>query len=380
MVRVCHVISGDLWAGAEVMACHLLRHLQNEPGIALRVVLLNRGRLADELRSAGITVDVVEENNLSFRQLVCSIHALLKAAPPHILHSHRYKENLVVFLVSRRLSGVRLVASQHGLPETPGGHSGWRHRIKSRINFFVMARFFHRVVPVSRDIMTLFVSDLGFCAERISVIPNGVELPVLPDRAEDVDVVTLGSSGRLFPVKDYPLMVRVVKEIGAAEKVRALLAGEGPERSRIERGIAENDLEGAFRLVGHLDAMDDFYRGLDIYLNTSVHEGIPMTILEAMAHGLPVIAPAVGGIPEIIEDGVEGFLVAERSPKKYAEKCLLLIRDSRLRRRMGAAARQRVETCFSAAAMAAEYATLYRRMNSTAETAIVGDVSDRSAV
>jgi glycosyltransferase involved in cell wall biosynthesis len=171
----------------------------------------------------------------------------------------------------------------------------------------------------------------------------------------------IGSSGRLFPVKDYPLMVRIAQELAPQKEIYLVLAGDGPERGALEKAIEECGLVGRFILNGHLEEMDSFYCGLDIYLNTSVHEGIPITILEAMARGLPVIAPQVGGIGEIIEDGVEGFLVPNRDPKAFAEKCLLL-QDAELRHRMGQAARAKVERGFSTNHMAREYYQLYREL------------------
>jgi glycosyltransferase involved in cell wall biosynthesis len=87
-----------------------------------------------------------------------------------------------------------------------------------------------------------------------------------------------------------------------------------------------------------------------------------MSILEAMSYGLPVVAPKVGGIPEIITDGVEGFLITTRDPRDFAEKCLLLSRDPALRKQMGVAARARVEKFFSAAAMAEKYYRLYHEL------------------
>jgi len=107
--------------------------------------------------------------------------------------------------------------------------------------------------------------------------------------------------------------------------------------------------------------MDIFYQGLDVYLNTSVHEGIPMSILEALAHGLPVIAPAVGGIVEIIDDGTQGFLIGSRTPEDFAKKCLILKENSEERERMARAARERAEQGFSAERMAEQYHQLYCR-------------------
>jgi glycosyltransferase involved in cell wall biosynthesis len=117
-------------------------------------------------------------------------------------------------------------------------------------------------------------------------------------------------------------------------------------------------MEGVFKLRGHIEDMPSFYSGIDVYINTSVHEGIPMSILEAMANGVPVIAPRVGGIAEIIDDEIEGFLITTRNPEDFAERCLRL-KDPELRRRMGAAARKKIERHFSAEKMASDYLKLY---------------------
>jgi len=114
--------------------------------------------------------------------------------------------------------------------------------------------------------------------------------------------------------------------------------------------------------AGHLDVMEPFYRKLDIYLNTSIHEGIPMTILEAMSYGLPIIAPKVGGIPEVVQDGVEGFLIDSRDPQAFAEKCLLLAQDRELRMRMSVAAREKAVEYFSVERMTEGYLRIYREM------------------
>ena len=162
-------------------------------------------------------------------------------------------------------------------------------------------------------------------------------------------------------------MVEIARTVAAtgAEDVRFELAGDGPERPALEAMVKRHGLDAGFILKGHQDDMESFYRGLDIYINTSVHEGIPMTILEALAHGLPVIAPAVGGIVEIIEDGKEGFLIDGRSTGDFAEKCLFLKDNSQERDRMARAAREKAERAFSAEGMAERYYRLYRQMVSS---------------
>ena len=194
----------------------------------------------------------------------------------------------------------------------------------------------------------------------MQTIHNGIENIEKSFPQKSSDEFLIGSSGRLFPVKDYSLMVEIANLIAHNENISFALAGDGPEKSNLENSIRQHDLNDCFDLVGHLDDMVPFYSGLEAYINTSLHEGIPMTILEAMSYGLPIISPNVGGIPEIIENGVEGFLIDGRNPQDYADKCLLLYRDRKLREKMSRAARKKVCRDFSCERMTERYLERYR--------------------
>jgi len=363
-IKVLNLVSGDLWAGAEVMACNLIRRLKDYEGLDLSVILLNEGRLADELRSSGVTIYVIDENLYSIWEIFRKIRKIISNNPPDIIHSHRYKENLLALSVSGCCRSIKLVSTQHGLPESHVDKPGTNLRIKTATNFWMLSKFF-TTVAVSKDIRNVLISRFGFRKERVEVIHNGIELPPCTSVSGDKPgAFVIGSSGRFFPVKDYPLMVEIAQAfaVSGIEDIRFELAGEGPELPRLEALVKSYGLNAGFTFKGHLDDMDHFYRGLDIYLNTSLHEGIPMTILEALAHGLPVIAPAVGGIVEIIDDGKEGFLVASRRPNDFADKCLFLKNNHGERKRMELAAREKVERVFSAERMADSYNQLYRQI------------------
>lgn len=158
-------------------------------------------------------------------------------------------------------------------------------------------------------------------------------------------------------------MIEIAKEtIKKSKNIIFQLAGDGPERSKLEALVKKYDLCQLFVFKGHLDDMTDFYRGLDLYLNTSVHEGIPMSILEAMAHGLPVIAPKVGGIQEILDDGDNGYLISGRNPSAFADKCLLLYNNRTLHKKMSIEAREKIIRNFSAEVMARKYYDLYHEI------------------
>lgn len=363
-LRVIHLISGDLWAGAESMAFNLLSHLKDYTDLDLMVILLNEGKLANNLRRIGTTVHVVDEKQLSSWQILRRTLAIMGTYPPDLIHSHRYKENILAAMAACFRGSIKLIATQHGLPESNRRKTSFTNRLVSRANFQLLSSQFKRTVAVSADIRNSLVKQYAFREESVEAIHNGIEIPESTSTTQKNGTFVVGSSGRLFPVKDYPLMVEIARAMtsaGNGQDISFELTGEGPERTGLEAIVQHHGLQDRFMLKGQQEDMDAFYRGIDLYLNTSIHEGIPMTILEALARGIPVIAPAVGGISEIITDGVEGFLIEGRNPKAFAEKCLLLRENKELREKMSKAARGRAESAFSAEKMAEKYYQLYRQ-------------------
>lgn len=365
MIRCCHIISGDLWAGAEVMAYQLIRGLlTSNNDVDILVILLNDGKLAHELRKIGIEVELIDESSTCFLNTIWSIRRSLEQFGPHIIHTHRYKENILGYLGSRFGGKVKLITTQHGLPENYKGFSSLKHLVVLKYNFFTLKRHFEKVIAVSNDIRSYFLKNLGFEGKKVHVIHNGIEIPDHAIRRKSKDPFVIGSCGRLFPVKDYRLMIKVAKECTSDNNnIRFELAGDGPEMQRLRALVEHFGLNGRFRLRGHLDNMEEFYRGLNLFINTSIHEGIPMSVLEAMSHGLPVVAPRVGGLKEIIDDGVDGFLIENRDPEAFAEKCLLLARDQTLWQGMSKAAHQKIINRFSVQRMAEEYYMLYKELS-----------------
>ncbi|WP_181552517.1 glycosyltransferase family 4 protein [Desulfosalsimonas propionicica] len=360
MVKVCHFISGDLWAGAEVMAFSLLKELQEFSEIDVAAIVFNEGRLALELRNADVPIFVVDEHSTSFYALVFQIRSLVQKLSPDVIHSHRYKENILAFLARGFRRKPRLIATQHGMPEGGSKRLLSKGRFVSGLNKFLLAKHFDSLVVVSDDMRQTYIQELGFNPQKVHTIHNGIELPARAKHHNTESGITVGSAGRFFPVKDYPLMVeiaRTIKEKGYP--VAFELAGDGPQRDIIGERISSYGLDDAFLLKGHVEDMADFYAGIDVFLNTSVHEGIPMSILEAMSYGLPVVAPKVGGIMEIITDEVDGFLIKDRNPMAFAEKIIFLEDNPEILNKMGRAAMVKVEEEYSAGAMAEKYLNLY---------------------
>ena len=362
MIRVLHVVSGDLWAGAEVMVYNLLKNLQKQSQFEVYTFLLNEGRLSRELRNLGLKVFVVEENRHSFQNIGYKLYKLIRTVKPHVVHSHRYKENVLSFLTTRLSKGTKLVTTQHGLPEIFSDAK--KQRFVTRLNYSIMKMAFDKVVCVSNEIKGRFIDWNRFDPALLAVVHNGISLnPPKNDAKMGSGDFCIGSAGRLFPVKDYKLFIEIAHGVMKINNnVRFLLAGEGPEMSSLEMIVGQYGLGDRFEFLGHLDNMSDLYNRLNLYLNTSIHEGVPMSVLEAMAHGIPVVAPAVGGLREIIEHGQNGYLIDSRVPEDYADVCLDIMGDEHLHQRLSAAARQRVSDFFTADQMAKNYCKLYREL------------------
>lgn len=360
-MRVMVLASGDLWAGAEVLVYQLACGLVEIEKIEFCVVLLNQGRLEEELQNLGITVHIVEESTHSFFALVRAIRTIVTGFSPDVIHSHRYKENLLAWLVAFGRQHIKLVATQHGMPEVQGGGQRAYRSLRTTLFFRLLSCCFNRTVLVSAEMQRALVGSYGFSAKDVIVIHNGVGIPKDVIRCSKGCVV-VGSAGRLFPVKDFSLLVDIAHHvILQSDVIYFILAGDGPERTLLEEKVREYGLQDRFTFSGHVDDMDGFYRSLDIYINTSIHEGMPMSVLEAMSHGLPAVVPKVGGFPEIVKEDVSGFLIEGRDPLLFAEKILYLLQSDR-RCAMSVAARKRVEDHFSREVMARKYFQLYRKL------------------
>ena len=362
-VTVCHVFSGDLWAGAEVVIFNLLTGLKQEAGLRVVALALNEGELTERLRDAGITTHVIPETKHTLVGILWRAARVLRNERIAVIHAHRYKENLLAWLLAKRLGIGEIVTTIHGLPESPENQGdevqavGWTRRL----DFMVVSKLFTVAVAVSDEMKRALVGRYGFRDDRVQVIRNGARVPAaMPPPATMGGSFHIGTVGRLVPIKGLDLFLEVAAEVRRhAPDVRFSILGDGPLREELGRQAARLGIGDGVELLAPRPDPFGYYRSLDLYLNTSVHEGLPLSVVEAMACGKPVVSAAVGGIPEIVTHGEHGFLVEGRDPGRFAERCLTLMRDNRLRRKMGEDAAVAARSRLSAEAMAQAYRRLY---------------------
>ena len=158
----------------------------------------------------------------------------------------------------------------------------------------------------------------------------------------------MGAAGRLSPEKGFGVFIRAAGSIARADPdVGFVLFGDGPLRADLTRQIATEGLEGRFLMPGFRDDLDRLFPHLDLFVLPSFTEGLPNVVLEAFAAGVPAVATAVGGTPEIIEDGVSGYLVPPGNPNALASRIRDVLGDDGMRRAMARHGQEQVRGHFT---------------------------------
>ncbi|MCW3991663.1 MAG: N-acetyl-alpha-D-glucosaminyl L-malate synthase BshA [Candidatus Bathyarchaeota archaeon] len=279
-----------------------------------------------------------------------------------LIHVHYAIPHSTAALLARMMTGVPYVVTLHGSDVTIlGGDPSFlpvnTFSIESADGLTAVSRYLveraHDGLGISRDITVIpnFVDSVAFSPARPDVVEG--------HNGRQVVVAHISNFRPVKRVQDLVVaMSRVVEEV---EDTRLLLVGDGPERHRIELLVEKLGLHRNVLLTGYRRDIPNLLRCSDILVLCSEIESSPLTLLEAMSSGLPIIATEVGGIPDIVADGRNGFLVPPNSPEELAEKILELNSDAELRLRMGAAARRTILERFTADKVVPQYEEAYRR-------------------
>lgn len=193
----------------------------------------------------------------------------------------------------------------------------------------------------------------------MQVIHNGVPDRAVPERRPECGRVRLLMVARFVEQKDHALLIRALHRVKGDWQLQ--LAGQGETLDHV-RALAGELPPDRVRFIGQRDDVPALLAGSDIFLLISHHEGLPLSIIEAMSAAMPVLATAVGGVDELVQDGLTGLLHRAGDEADLAFKLQRLVDDSALRQRLGEAARARYQQCFTESAMLENTRTVYRRM------------------
>ena len=372
---IAHVLHRLDLAGAEKLAADLARALCDRFWFVF-FCLDGLGPLAEQLSREGFAVESLGRRPGVDLSVARALRDACRAHHVNLIHAHQYTPFFYAALSRARptrygplFGGPRIVFTEHGR------HYPDPRKLSHRIVNHTLLRRGDRVTAVGKFIKRALVCNEGIPERRIEVITNGIPADFASSVAAAArqrvraamglnnDQPVILQVARFHSVKDHATALRAFAAVAQRHtNAVLLLAGDGEQRSDCQRLAAALGVADRVQFLGVRTDVADLMAGADVLCLSSLSEGICVTLLEAMASGLPIAATNVGGNPEVVEHPATGLLSPRQDPEQLAEHLSTLIGDADLRRRMGAAGRQRFIEQFTQARMHQRYAELYREL------------------
>ena len=365
MKNILHLTETSEPGGSETVLAYIASHL-DPSRFRSHVCLIQEGWLTDHLRELGVDYRIIENKWSYDPAFLFNLIRLIRRERIDLLHSHEFMMN-VYGSVAAKLTGIPMIGTLHGKVY----FTEKRSRIKAYKLAISLSSYF---IAVSRDLKKYLIESLDLKRDdKILTIYNGIDIDkyrieTYPnDLAEDLDIrpgmPVIGTVGSLFEVKGLEYLLeatQIVKE--TVPELRLLITGTGRLENELKALAGELGIAETVKFLGFRGDIPKLLNLMDVYICSSVSEGLSLSILEAMACGRSIVATDVGGNPELITEGISGFLVPSRDPLALAQKVIQLLHDRELRSRLGGAGRQIVEEKFSLETMMQNYYKLYGKL------------------
>jgi glycosyltransferase involved in cell wall biosynthesis len=370
-MKIAHlVIAGDV-AGGQIVALRLLRAARARGDVVL-VIAPKPGPFVELVRAEGADVHLIDVNRLFRLDGAWRLYRLLRRERPDVLHTHTAVAANVIARVIGRLARVSVVAHMHI-------ENHFRRNRVLRAIYRTLdnwsAGLAAAVLVVSDDTRRAF-EEQGYPAELIETVHNGIDLEGIETGSNGVraelgvpdGVPLIGEVGRLCDVKGQRELIEAMALLrDRGRDARVVLVGEdleqgGAYRELLERKARELDVDSRVIFAGYRGDVPAVLDAMDLFVLPSWIEGLPLVLLEAMAHRLAVVATPVGGTPELVVDGETGILVPPHDPPRLAGAIAELLEDAGRRRELGEAGFRRVAERFSADEMERRVLGVYDRI------------------
>lgn len=368
--RVVHVVYSFGHGGLENVIVQLINRLPADRFEHVLLSLTNIGAFRDRIERTDVQFIELNKPPGHAVPLYPRIWRLLRELRADVLHTCNLAALEIVPLGWLADIPVR-VHAEHGWDVHDPAGTRRRYQWLRRL----YRPFVTDAVAVSRDIDQYLLRKVGFDRSRLQFIPNGVDTRRFRSREGAVQAVAgcpfdparhtmIGTVGRLQTVKNQPLLARAFVRLLAqhpelAERARLVIVGDGPLRGEIESILEHGGVRHLAWMAGMREDVADILQTLAVFVLPSTAEGMSCTLQEAMACGLPVVATAVGGTPEVVEDGVSGLLVAANDEDAMADALHRCVSQPPWARSLGVAARARVQALFALDQTVARYEALF---------------------
>ena len=354
--------------GAEILACQLVRALRSSYDFII-ASLDGTGPLQESLTQLGVPVFSLCRRPGIDLALVVQLFRLLRLYKCDLIHAHQYTPFAYALLARSLYHSIPILFTEHGrfVPD----QRQMRRVIANRL----LCASKDRITAVSNSVRTALVVNEGLPSPRIAVVPNGVDtdfyspahnsdkLSIRARLGLPPDCFLVVNVARLDPVKDHFTAIFAFWHLYKTyPNSRLLLVGDGPERSRILAFLHEHGLRSVVLSLGQQINTLPYYHAADCFLLTSLSEGMPLTVLEAMSCALPVVSTACGAVPEIIEHGKTGFVAPVRDDVALGKYLIYLARHPEQRDVMGNMGRAVCLKQYTWSKVVCAYAEIYDHM------------------
>jgi glycosyltransferase involved in cell wall biosynthesis len=382
-VKVLQLISSGGYYGAENMLLNLCASQEKarcENSLLLFYnVHVPNVEFYERARRRGLSVRMVHCKGRADWRAVRQIEEYIQEDAVDLVHTHGYKADLYGYLAAWRCHKP-VVATCHNWVGGTAALGIYNHLDRMAL------KKFNALAAVS-DAVAQRLLAFGVPPEKIKTIANGIDvtaferaqpLPLLKDEGS----IVVGVVARLDLQKGFEYLLRAARELCKMfPGLKIVIAGEGPDRSAIEEMIEQYGLQSSVVLAGQQSNMPAVYAAMDIFVLPSLNEGLPMTVLEAMAASKPVIATRVGAIPSVIRDGENGLLLVPKDTEGLRNAVASLLNDPGRRKRLGDQAHAWVSQNYTSEAMALKYREMYEEvLGKPAPSAISTQQVDHSNV
>jgi glycosyltransferase involved in cell wall biosynthesis len=363
-MRIVHVVENLNRGGLERVVIDLIEQQQIRGHECSVICLFEPGRLAPEIEKLGVSLIACEKRAGFDMSALLKMRSAISAYGPEVVHTHNAVAHYYAVLAGLFLGGKR-INTRHGMANHP---FSWKREIIYRASMFFtdMAAVVcdrarenflkYRILPRAKAV-TIYN---GIPVERFATRNAAARQKLLNEAGWPQAVVVLGKVARLNPPKDHNMLLQAMALIRAAQSnARLMLIGDGPLRGELELLSQKLNLTDVVCFLGDRSDVAQLLPGFDVFVMSSTTEGYSISLLEACACALPIVATDVGGNREIVVNGTNGYLVPAKSPGKFAEAALSLIRDTSARVEIGVRNRKYAEEIGSVKAMADRYDLLY---------------------
>jgi len=373
---VVHLIYRLDFGGLETLLVDCINHMPPERYRHAVVCLTGYTEFAQKITRPGVALYSLDKAPGLGLGIHVKLFKLLRQLRPAVLHTYNFA--CAEYAVPALAAGVPVrIHAEHGRDAGDPQGLNRKHNFLRR----ALVPFIDRYVPVSHDLHRWLTNVVGIPAAKSELIMNGVDTvrfaPHLPMAATPwtnaEDIFTIGTVGRLQDVKDQASLIEAFALLCAQQperrtRLRLAVVGDGPLREKLAQKAIDAGVADLVWFPGARNDIPELMRAFDVFALSSIAEGTPVTLLEAMACGLPVVASAVGGIPEVVQEGVNGALVPASNPQALAAALARYVDDHALVAAHGASARLNIERHYSVAAMVGAYTALYDRLCNTKTT------------